>query len=392
MKQAQISGKRVFVRAGFDVPMENGHVTDESRIHAVVPTLTYILENGGSIVIAAHQDRPKGKIVPEFSQKPLVPILQKALGTSVRFAESCVGDATQKLCAALKPGDVVLLENLRFDEREEKNDEKFASELASLADMYVNEAFTNCHREHASMVAVAKLLPAFMGLQLEEEVTHLSRAIHRPKRPLTLIISGAKIETKLPVIQHFMETGDDVLVGGAIANTFMAASGFGIGTSLQEVKFHGTAKNLMNEHAAPDAASIHLLTDAVSARDMDQSGVVRAMEEIPADESIFDVGPNTAAAYAAIIAQSGTVVWNGPLGAYEHEQFASASKTIAAAVKKASQNGAVTIIGGGDTLDFHVRYGIDMSAYTFVSTGGGAMLEFISGKPLPALEVLRQNP
>lgn len=389
LSDAQISGKRVLLRAGFDLPMEDGIVTDTSRVEALIPTMKYVLEHGASLIIMAHQGRPKGKPVPEFSQRPLVPVLEKLLGTTVHFAESCTGDATREQANGLKAGEVLLLENLRYDPREEKNDPVFAQELASLGDVYVNDAFTNCHRAHASMTGVPALLPSYMGLQLAEEVAQLSKVTHDPKRPLVLIISGAKVETKVPVIEFFLDKGDDILLGGAIANTFVAATGHAVGTSLYEADFGENARSMIERGTG---ATIRVPVDAVVSADA--TGVaetsIASVDAIPGDRAIFDLGPATVASYIDAIDRAETVVWNGPLGLYETEAFAGASKAIADAVARATTRGAVTIIGGGDTIDLHIKYHLPLTAYTFVSTGGGAMLEFVSGKELPALAALQR--
>lgn len=396
LDQANLQGKRVIMRAGFDVPMEGGVVKDTARIDALVPTMRYILDHGASLILMAHQGRPEGKDLT-FSQKPLVPILAKLLSANVIFADSCTGDATMNLAKALQPGEVLLLENLRFDNREASKDkaqrEAFAKELASLADLYVNDAFTNCHRDHASMTGVPKIIPGYLGLQVEKEVSGLSHAIENPRHPVTLIISGAKIETKVPVIEQFLANGDDILVGGCIANTLIAAAGFDVARSKFDQEFVEPAQTLMQKSEGKGMAKIHLPEDVIAATapTAEAEMLDLPVEDIEADMAIFDVGAKSVEDYCAIIAKSGTIVWNGPLGFYEVEQFAGASKTIAQAVQEATANGAVSIIGGGDTLDFHERYGVSLSGYTFVSTAGGSMLDFISGKELPALAVLRKQ-
>jgi phosphoglycerate kinase len=386
LRDADLDGKRVLLRAGFDVPIENGVITDISRIEAVIPTMTYVIQHNAALIIMAHQDRPKGKVVPEFSQRPLVSIIEKLLGRPVKFASSCVGEDTKKMVDALAPGEILLLENLRYDAREEANDEAFAEELASLADVYVNDAFSNSHRKHASMVAVAKMLPAYMGLNLEQEVTHLSKATDNPRHPLTLIISGAKIETKLPVVEYFMDKGDDILVGGAIANTFAGAAGQPVGTSLCEPDFYPTARAIM----AKKGARIHVPDDGIVAVSPEAKARPSMLSDVHADEAIYDIGDKTIDRYCEAIARSKTIVWNGPLGMYEQEQFSGASKRIARAIADATKKGALSLIGGGDTIDFHTRYNLPLDAYTFMSTGGGAMLDLVSGKKLPALEALKR--
>lgn len=382
-----VHGKKVILRAGFDLPIEDGRITDDSRVVALVPTMRAILDHGASLIILSHQDRPKGKVVPEMSQRPLVPVLATLLGTSVQFAESCVGEATKQMVDALTPGEVLLLENLRFDPREELNDEEFAKELASYADLYVNDAFPNCHRNHASMVGIPKYIPSCMGLELEEEVQHLGAVLDHPTHPLTLIVSGAKIETKVPVIAAFLNKGDHILVGGAIANTLLMASGQSVGSSLAETSFVEKAKEILTKKGS---ARIHLPIDAVVAKTPISTSIQTvSIDVIHSDHAIFDLGPETAVHYASVIELSQTIIWNGPLGMYEQEQFSGASKHIAEALRIAVARGATVIVGGGDTIDFHTKYGLDMSCYSFVSTGGGAMLDFLSGSPLPALDILR---
>ena len=234
LEDAELKGKRVLVRAGFDVAMENGKVMDTERIEAVIPTIQHILKDGGSVVLLSHQGRPKGKVDPEFSQEPITAVLEKFLGVPVTFVSSCIGKEAQSAAEKLKPGEVLFLENLRYEPGEEKNDPAFAQELAKLGDVYVNEAFTNSHRNHASMVALAELLPSYAGLQLTRELRHLSPVLDEPARPLLLIVSGAKMETKVPVIERFLDKGDDILLGGCIANTFIAARGFDVGSSKYE--------------------------------------------------------------------------------------------------------------------------------------------------------------
>ncbi len=389
---ARIKGLRVLLRAGFDVPVENGAVTDRTRVEALVPTMKHILDAGGTLVILAHQGRPKDGPDPAFSQKPLVPILAELLDCPVHFAADCTGPEAERAVGDAKPGEVVLLENLRFHPEEKKNDAAFARSLASLGDLYVNDAFTNCHREHASMVGVARLLPAFMGLQLAEEISHLGPVIHDPRRPLSLIISGAKMETKIPVIERFLSHGDDILLGGAIANTFVAARGFSVAASKYDESALEEAQRLMLESEKEDRAMIHVPRDAVvaSAPGEQAEKIDIPVEDVEGDMAIFDIGKVTVKRYVELLEKSGMIIWNGPLGLYEYNRFSHATKRIAEAVAAATKRGATTIIGGGDTIDFHVRYGYPLDAYTFVSTGGGAMLEFLGGKKFASLKALEK--
>jgi 3-phosphoglycerate kinase len=390
LSEADLNGKRVLLRAGFDVAMEDGKVMDTERIEALIPTMKHILKHG-SLIILSHQGRPKGKPLPEFSQKPIVPVLEKLLGVTVQFAPSCVGSETEKLAKALKKGEVLFLENLRYEAGEEKNDPELAKQLAKLGDVYVNDAFTNCHRAHASMVGLAKLLPAYAGLQLEKELQHLGPIVDKPAHPLCLIVSGAKMETKVPVIEQFLRKGDDILLGGCIANTFIAARGFDVGTSKHEEQYIEQAQEFMLEAEKEDRADIHVPRDAVvaSAPTEDAQKLDLPVEDIVGDMSIFDIGKVTIERYKKAILAAKMIVWNGPLGFYEVNRFSHATKRIAEAIAEATKNGAISIIGGGDTIDFHVRYKYSLDAYTFVSTGGGAMLEFIAGKKLPAIEALK---
>jgi len=388
LSEADLNGKRVLLRAGFDLPIEDGVVTDITRVEALVPTMRYILDHGASLILMSHQGRPKGRANPAFTQRPLIPVLEKLLGTTVHFAPMSTGGETYAQAMELKAGEVLLLENLRFDPREELNDEAFAKQLASLGDVYVNDAFTNCHRAHASMIGIPRLLPSYMGLQLEQEVLHLSKVTENPARPLALIISGAKMETKIPVIQFFLGKGDDILLGGAMANTFIAATGKDVGSSLFEADYGESAREML---VHSDGALIHVPADVIVAPAMTQeaeSSTV-SVDAIPHTQAIYDLGEKTVDAYIAAIEKAATIVWNGPLGVYEIEQFAGASLRIATAVSDATKRGAVTIIGGGDTIDLHTKYNLSLDAYTFVSTGGGAMLEFVSGQELPALTALR---
>ena len=396
LQDADLQGKKVLLRAGFDVPIENGLVVDTSRIEALLPTFQFILDAGASLILMAHQGRPKAERVPEMSQQPLVPVLSDMLGRDVKFAETCTGEDAKALAAQLQSAEVLLLENLRYEsaEKSKKEEERdaFGKELAALADVYVNDAFTNCHRDHASMTSVPKYIPGYVGLHLANEIQHIKHIAEDPKRPTTLIISGAKMETKVPVIEHFLDKGDDVLLGGLIANTFIAARGFDMGSSRFEEGWVEKAQELMLLSEQENNAMIHVPRDAVVAEDGEVGSpkIDIPIEDVEGDMCIFDVGAVTAKRYQEVIENSGTVVWNGPLGMYENESFAGASKLVAQSVAKAAANEAITIIGGGDTIDFHTRYHISMDDYTWVSMGGGALLEFISGKKLPALEVLKK--
>lgn len=403
LDQANLQGKRVLVRAGFDVPIEDGQVQDMTRIDALVPTMKHILDSGASLVLMAHQGRPtprrqgyegqEGEPNLEFTQKPLVPVLEKILGVTVQFADSCCGEVAKTLAANLQPREVLLLENLRFEKGEKSSDllerDALGKVLASLADVYVNDAFTNCHRDHASMTSVPKFMgEKYMGFNVQKEVEGLSKVTHDPDHPLTLIISGLKMETKVPVIEQFLFSGDDILVGGGVANTMLVARGHDVAKSKIDDDFVEKGAQILATGSSADNAEIHLPTDGTCAQDPSSDPSVHAIGNIPADLIMFDIGPETMQNYAQVIAASKTIVWNGPMGMYENESFAGGTKAIADAVVQATEDGAVSIIGGGDTLDFHEKFGYSLDAYTFVSTAGGAMLDFISGKELPALKAL----
>lgn len=381
------------MRAGFDVPIKDGVVTDTTRIDALQETMMTILQAPAVLIVMAHQGRPKDAPDPAFSQKPLVPVLERLLKTTVHFSPDCVGDVAKKTVASAKPGDVVLLENLRFHPEEKKNDAAFAKELASLGDVYVAEAFSNAHRNHASMVEVAKLLPSYMGFALEREVVHLNKIIHETAHPLTLIIGGAKLETKIPIISNFLTIGDDILIGGAVANTFIAARGFDVGTSKYDEGSIDIAQNLMLESEKDGRAVIHVPRDAVVATEAVEGAekIDIPLEDVGGDMAIFDIGTVSVKRFCEVIAASKMIIWNGPVGLFEINRFSHASKRIAEAMAAATKNGAMTVVGGGDTLDFHERYGYDLSVYTFVSMGGGAMLEFLAGKELPSIVVLEEK-
>lgn len=393
LKEATLQGKRVLLRAGFDLPMKEGKVTDITRVKAITDTMKHILDAGATLVIMAHQGRPKDAPDPAFSQAPLVPILEKLLGVPVHFAKDCIGAEAEKIVKAAKPGEVVLLENLRFHKEEKKNDLQFAKALAVLGDVYVNDAFTNCHRVHASMVGVPKLLPSYMGLTLEQEVKHLTAVTEHPERPLTLIVAGSKMETKVPVIQRFLEKGDSILVGGCIANTLIAARGFDVAASRYDKEGLELAQELMLESEKEGRAKIVVPRDVVVASELSETAVKinLPVEDVVGDMCIFDIGKVTVERYIEIIKKSKMIVWNGPLGVYEYNRFSHASKRIAEAIAQATKNGAISIIGGGDTIDFHLKYDYPLDVYTFVSMGGGAMLEFVAGKSFEALSVLRKK-
>ncbi|MFH1670552.1 MAG: phosphoglycerate kinase [Patescibacteria group bacterium] len=425
---AELEGKKVLLRAGFDVSYEvmeeidelpqddegekwvevsgiasvddesevvlHARVSDPSRIEAIVPTMQEILKQKAALIIMAHQSRPKGKRVASMSQKPLIPVLERLLGKEVQFAEDCTGPQARQMAEDLKPGEVLLLENLRYNKGEKKNCPELSASLADLADVYVNDAFPNCHREHASMVGITEHLPSYMGLQLQKEVENLSEVRDNPQKPFTLIVSGAKMETKVPVIEHFLDKGNDVLLGGCIANTFIAADGKNVARSKYEEEHVPTAVEILKKSGKNGNACVHLPTTVVVASESTDEAQKEdvSVKAVGEDKAIYDIGEETVAHYARIIGESKMIVWNGPVGVYETDQFAAGTKAIASAIAEATRNGAKSFIGGGDTIDFHTRNPeYSLSDYTFASTGGGAMLAFISGEELPALKALSKS-
>lgn len=396
---ADLKGKRVLVRVDHNIATDtDGTLKNDEKIRATLPTIKLLSEKGARIILMTHVGRPKGKTDSNLSTRAIADHLKGLLpGISITHVSKTVGAAVESAVDDLKDGSILYLENVRFYPEEEGNAEEqasFARRLASCADVYVNEAFASCHvYEEASTCAIARLLPRCAGLHLQREVEMLSPVLEDPRRPLTLIVSGVKMETKIPVIERFLAVGDDVLLGGAIANTFIAARGFDVGKSTYEPEQVEKAQELMLESEKEDRAMIHVPRDAVVASEATEavSKLDLPVEDISGDMSIFDIGKVTLERYLSVIEHAGMIVWNGPIGLYELNHFSHGTKRVAEALAAATKRGAVTIVGGGDTIDFHTRYGFDLSAYTFVSTGGGAMLEFISGKPLPALEALRAD-
>lgn len=396
LSDADVQGKRVLVRVDHNVTADDqGALKNDTKIRATLPTIELLLQRKARIILMTHVARPKGKVDAALSTRPLAEHLHTLLpGVSITHVPATVGTVVEQAVEKLPEGGILYLENVRFHPEEEGKPEEqraFGERLAALADLYVNEAFGSCHEyEEASTCAVARLLPAYAGLYLQREIAMLSPVIEDPRRPLTLIISGAKMKTKIPVIEYFLRSGDDILLGGAIANTFVAARGFDVGRSLYEADQIDRAQELMLESEKEECARLHVPRDAVVASERSETApkLNLPVEDVEGDMCIFDIGKVTIERYVEILARSGMIVWNGPLGLYELNRFSHGTKRIAEAVQTATKQGAISIIGGGDTIDFHARYGFDLSAYTFISTGGGSMLEFISGKTLPALEAL----
>jgi phosphoglycerate kinase len=380
-----LEGKRVFCRVDFNVPLESGRVTDDARITASVPTIDYLCNRAARVVLASHLGRPKGKPRPEFSLAPVATHLASILGRPVAFAADCVGVPAEQAAARLAPGEVLLLENLRFHPEEEANDDGFSSKLASLCDLYVNDAFGSAHRAHASTAGVpTRLKPAAAGLLMQAELAHLGRLLDAPLHPFLTILGGAKVSDKIDLIENLMPHVDGFLVGGAMAYTFLKAQGHSIGRSLVEADKLDLATSLL---ARVESAGKRFLLpiDHVAAVGGDDTNVrTTAGVALASDEAGMDIGPDTAAAFAAEIDRAGTVLWNGPLGRFELEQFSNGSRRIAEAI---AASRAVSVVGGGDTGAAVHRFGLT-SKMTHVSTGGGASLEFLSGVSLPGVAAL----
>ncbi|MHA1113659.1 MAG: phosphoglycerate kinase [Alphaproteobacteria bacterium] len=389
----EVAGLRVLVRVDLNVPMRDGKVTDATRVERIAPTLTELRETGAKVVLLSHFGRPKGKSDPAMSLRPLVASLSAALGgRKVAFAKDCIGAAARDAVAAMAPGDVLLLENLRFHPGEEANDPAFAKALAELGDVYVNDAFSAAHRAHASTEGLARLLPAAAGRLMGAEIAALTQALEAPERPLAALVGGAKISTKLDLLGNLAGKVDMLIVGGAMANTFLFAQGVEVGTSLCERDMAETAREIA-ETARAAGCDLVLPVDAVVARAF-EAGVASEtvpIGAVPADAMILDVGPATATSLAARLATCRTLVWNGPLGAFEVPPFDVGTTAVAQAAARLTEAGdLVSVAGGGDTVAALAHAGV-VDAFTYVSTAGGAFLEWLEGRELPGVAALRAD-
>lgn len=385
VRDIDVSGKRVFCRVDFNVPMENGRVTDDTRIQAALPTIRYLIERDAKVILASHLGRPKGQIDEALRLDPVADQLSLLLGKKVLKADEAVGPDVEEKVAQLEGGDVLLLENVRFYPGEETNDDTLARAFARLADVYVNDAFGTSHRAHASTEGIARHLPAVAGLLMEKELNILGRALERPERPFTAIIGGAKVRDKIGVITHLLEKVDNLIVGGGLAYTFVKAKGYEIGRSLLEEDKVDLARQLMNRAEAKGVA-FYMPVDAVVADVFapDAQRDIVPIENIPADRQALDIGPETRALYAGVIKRSKLVVWNGPMGVFEFDAFAQGTNAVAQAM---AETDGVTIIGGGDSAAAVEKAGL-ADKMTHISTGGGASLEFMEGKALPGVVAL----
>lgn len=387
----EVRGKTVLLRMDLNVPMEEGRVADDTRIMRQLPTLRELATAGARVVILSHFDRPKGKFVPSMSLAPLVDALADALGREVKFGVDCIGPAAKEAVSHLKDGDIILLENLRFHAEEEKNDARFAADLASLGNLYVNDAFSCSHRAHASVVGLAELLPNAAGRLMQQELETLSTLFAAPKRPLAAIVGGAKVSTKLTLLENLMEKVDVLMVGGAMANTFLHAQGFDVGTSKYEADLLDTAR-LILKNAAARGCDILLPLDAVVARAFAPHAPcgVTSVNKIPADAMALDIGPATVMHWAARLSACQTLVWNGPVGAFETAPFDAATVMLARHVAALTAEGKLqSVAGGGDTVAALSHAGLT-GQFSYISTAGGAFLEWLEGKELPGVAALRR--
>ncbi|MBB2199383.1 phosphoglycerate kinase [Gluconacetobacter sp. 1c LMG 22058] len=387
----QPKGRKVLLRADLNVPVRDGQITDLTRIERLAPTIRELADKGARVIVVSHFDRPKGQRVPAMSLEPMASALGKTLGRPVRFAEDCIGPVAEQAVAAMQDGDVLVLENTRFHAGEEKNDPDLSKALAALADDYVNDAFSAAHRAHASTEGVARFLPSFAGRLMEAELNALNIALENPTRPVGAIVGGAKISTKLDLIGNLLDKVDILIIGGAMANTFLAAKGVGVGKSLQEADMHDTARAIM-EKAASKGCEIILPVDAVTATEFraDPPTKTVPVDAVPADAMILDAGPETVRLLTEKIVGLKTLVWNGPLGAFELHPFDNATNLLAAEVARRTQAGQLTsVAGGGDTVSALRHAGVaDEMSYT--STAGGAFLEWLEGKTLPGIQALSE--
>jgi phosphoglycerate kinase len=384
IEDLKVAGKRVLMRVDFNVPLKGGVVTDDTRIEASLPSIRYVLDHGGSLVLMSHLGRPKGGPEDEFRMAPVARRLQELLGRPVKTVGDCIGPEVEQAAKALKPGEVLLLENLRFHPEEEKGDDAFAQKLARLGDVYVNDAFGTAHRAHASVAGVPKYLQAAAGFLMQKELKYLGEALAKPARPFLAILGGAKVSDKIPVIENLLTKVDGLLIGGGMTYTFMRAQGKSIGASIVEEDRIPVARDIL---ARAKAKGVELLlpVDHLIAKDVTPGAETRVVEdEIPAGWKGVDIGPKTAALYSQKVAKAKTVVWNGPMGIFEMEPFAQGTRRVAEALAQAD---CVSIVGGGDSAAAVAKYGLT-DRVTHVSTGGGASLEFLEGKVLPGVAAL----
>ena len=386
IQDVDVSGKKVFVRVDYNVPMDDKqNITNDTRIRATLPTLQYLLDHNAALVLACHLGRPKGERVPKYSVQPVAKRLAELIGREVKFAPDCVGPEAEKMAAALKPGEILLLENLRYHKEEEKNDPQFAKQLASLADIAVNDAFGVSHRAHASVEGIAKHVEMVAGFLMEKEIRFVGQAVANPERPFVAIIGGAKVSDKIGVISNPLDKVDTLIIGGGMAHTFDAAKGYGIGKSICEPDKYELALELLKK-AEAKGVKVVLPVDLVIADKFapDANTKIVDVDKVDPDWQALDSGPKTSELYAAALKDAKTVVWNGPMGVFEMDAFAKGTEAVAKAVADSS---ATSIVGGGDSIAALKKTGLS-DKITHISTGGGATLEFLEGKVLPGIAAI----
>ncbi|HEX29679.1 TPA: phosphoglycerate kinase [Candidatus Poribacteria bacterium] len=385
VRDLDLKGKRVLMRVDFNVPLEKGVITDDTRIRAALPTIKYIIERGGKLILMSHLGRPKG-VDPKLSLKPVSKRLSELLGKEVKMAPDCIGDEVQRMVAEMKEGDVILLENLRFHKGETENDPEFARELASLGDVYVSDAFGAAHRAHASTEGVTKFIPqAAAGFLMEKEIEYLSKAVQSPEHPFVVILGGAKVSDKIGVLTNMLERADAILIGGGMAYTFLKAQGYNVGKSIVEDDKLDLARQIMNEAKEKGVEFKLPVTTVIADRFApDANSKVVKSTEIPDGWLGVDIGPETVEEFSKVIGRAKMIVWNGPLGVYEFDKFAKGTVAVA---KLLAESDAITIIGGGDCVAAVQKAGV-ADKMTHISTGGGASLEFLEGKELPGIAAL----
>jgi phosphoglycerate kinase len=389
LDDADVKGKRVLVRVDLNVPMEDGKVTDLTRLERIVPTLADIADRGGKVIILAHFGRPKG-VDPAQSLKAVVPALADVLKRPVAFVADCIGDVAEKAVAAIKPGEILVLENTRFHKGEEKNEPDFVKALAANGDIWVADAFSAAHRAHASTEGLGHVLPAYAGRTMQAELDALTKALEKPERPVAAVVGGAKVSTKLDLLGNLSKKVDYLVIGGGMANTFLAAEGKAVGKSLCEHDLVDTARSIVAE-AAKNGCRIVLPVDVVCAKEFKANAPHRVcgIDAVAADEMILDIGPKSVEHVVSILGRAKTLVWNGPFGAFELEPFDNGTVAVAEAAAELTRAGhLVSVAGGGDTVAALNQAGA-ADRFTYVSTAGGAFLEWLEGKPLPGVNVLR---
>ena len=391
VRDVDVAGKRVLVRVDFNVPLEDGKVFDDARIRAALPTIALLVRKGARVILASHLGRPKGKVADSLRLRPVAERLSQLLGQEVRVTGDALGTGTQDAVRRLKKGDVLLLENLRFHKEEEANDPDFAKQLASYADVYVNDAFGTAHRAHASTEGIARFLPAYAGLLMEREITMLSRLLEDPARPFAAIIGGAKVSDKITVLENLLERLDTLVLGGGMANTFLVAEGHTVGKSLLEADMVEDARGLL-QMAAQRGVRIVLPVDVVVAKEVTRGAEhkVVPVERVPNSWSIVDVGPRSVGLFEEALDEARTILWNGPLGVFEIPTFGDGTRAMARYLAARAEAGATVVLGGGDSAAAVDQLGL-AGRMTHVSTGGGATLEFLEGKDLPGIAILRDR-